>query len=55
MKLYVSVVLVSLLLHPFVCGYTSLMAQQIVANDRALKTAPKARVKQLELYIRYLF
>jgi hypothetical protein len=47
------IVLTSILLHPIVCAYTSLMAQQIVANDRALSSAPKARVAALLSYVRY--
>lgn len=67
--------LTSTLLHPYVSAFTSMMAQQIRANDRyrfdlstsrsrlwsespntrcrALKSAPRARVTQLTLYLNY--
>jgi hypothetical protein len=47
------IVLLNVLLHSIVSAYTSMMVQGITSTDRALKTAPKARVKQLILYIKY--
>lgn len=47
------IVLTSIVLHPIVCGYTSLMAQQITATDRALRTAPQVRVAALLSIVRY--
>jgi len=41
----------TLLLHTTTASYTSLMAQQITARDRALKSAPNLRVRSLTTYL----
>jgi len=47
------ILLINALTHSYVCSFSSMMASQIVALDRALRGS-KARIKQLKLFIRFL-